>query len=106
MRSDGRLAYVREPAEYPYRPSVDVFFESLAATRTRPGAAAVLTGMGADGARGLLTLRRAGWYTVAQDRETSVVYGMPREAAELGAACAVLPLPEIGAALRAPFGRP
>ena len=59
----------------------------------------VLTGMGRDGASGLLALRRAGWLTIAQDQATSVVWGMPRAAAETGAAHLVLPLPEIAEAI-------
>ncbi len=55
--------------------------------------------MGRDGAIGLLALRQAGWLTVAQDEATSVVYGMPRAAAEVGAAQLILPIQEIGAAL-------
>jgi two-component system response regulator WspF len=59
----------------------------------------VLTGMGRDGAAGLLALRRAGWLTIAQDQATSVVWGMPRAAAEVGAAHLVLPLSEIAEAI-------
>ncbi|MFL4114257.1 chemotaxis protein CheB, partial [Pseudomonas aeruginosa] len=61
--------------------------------------AGLLTGMGKDGARGLLAIRQAGGYTLAQDEATCVVYGMPREAVELGAAEDVLPLERIAAAL-------
>ena len=56
--------------------------------------------MGSDGARGLLGLRQRGWFTIAQDEATSVVYGMPKAAAQLNAADAVLPLGKIGAAIR------
>ena len=94
-----QFRYVAEPLAVHYRPSVDVFMESLIRHWPEPGAAAVLTGMGRDGAAGLLALRQAGWLTVAQDQESSVVYGMPRAAAELGAAQLVLPLPEIGPAI-------
>lgn len=52
----------------------------------------ILTGMGADGAKGLLKFKQKGWLTVAQDEETSVVFGMPKEAIKLGAACKVVPL--------------
>jgi two-component system response regulator WspF len=100
LRSDGRLAYAADPADYPYRPSVDILFQSLAINWPRPGAGVLLTGMGEDGARGLLELKRNGWYTIAQDESTSVVFGMPRAAAVLGAARAVLPLPEIGPVVR------
>jgi two-component system response regulator WspF len=100
----GRLACTREPASCPYRPSVDALFLSLAAHWPRPGVAALLTGMGTDGARGLGCLREAGWLTLAQDQATSVVYGMPQAAARLGAAARVLPLPDIAGAIVAHLG--
>jgi two-component system chemotaxis response regulator CheB len=64
--------------------------------------AALLTGMGADGAQGLLRIRQAQGHTIAQDEATCVVFGMPREAIRLGAADEVLPLPGIASALLAP----
>ena len=67
----------------------------LAASRV-PGIGVLLTGMGRDGAEGLLRLRQSGWTTIAQDERTSVVDGMPRAAAEIGAAEHVLPLEAIG----------
>jgi two-component system, chemotaxis family, response regulator WspF len=93
------LAYTLEPKAYPYRPSVDVFFHSLAAAWPQPGIAVLLTGMGNDGAQGLLELRQLGWKTIAQDQATCVVHGMPRAAVEIGAACQVLPLADIHAAV-------
>lgn len=94
---DGNRLRLSDAAErHSCRPSVDVLFESLAPSAGERSAAALLTGMGRDGASGLLALRTAGALTVAQDEETSVVYGMPREAVLLGAASRVLPLPEIG----------
>ncbi len=87
---DRTLHYTPEPRDCPYRPSVDALFESLAAYAPAPGLAALLTGMGRDGARGLLALRRAGWRTLAQDQASCVVYGMPKAAAEYGAAEAML----------------
>jgi two-component system response regulator WspF len=102
---DGALRYVVEPAETPYRPSVDVFFESLVRHATHPGAAAVLTGMGRDGGAGLLALKKAGWLTFAQDEATCVVYGMPRAARDLGAASEILPVGELGSALEAAWRR-
>jgi two-component system chemotaxis response regulator CheB len=77
------------------RPSVDVLFESAAPLAGRRAVAGLLTGMGADGAEGLLKLRQAGARTFAQDQKTCVVYGMPRVAVELGAAEAILPLDKI-----------
>jgi two-component system chemotaxis response regulator CheB len=67
-------------------PSVDVLFESLAAASGQHGVGVLLTGMGADGARGLLQIRQAGGTTIAQTKESCVVYGMPKVAVELGAA--------------------
>jgi two-component system response regulator WspF len=99
------FAYSKEPANLPYRPSVDVFFMSLARYWRTPATAVLLTGMGRDGAQGLLKLRQAGWHTIAQDEKTSVVFGMPKAAIELGAAARVLPLDEIGRAV-AERGRP
>jgi two-component system chemotaxis response regulator CheB len=98
LAADGaRLVLNDEPERHSCRPSIDVLFESLATCGAGPeSAAALLTGMGKDGAQGLLWLRRAGALTVAQDEDSSVVYGMPREAVLLGAASHILPLPEIG----------
>jgi two-component system, chemotaxis family, protein-glutamate methylesterase/glutaminase len=78
-----------------HRPSVDALFDSVAEVLGPQAWAALLTGMGDDGARGLLRLREAGAFTVAQDRESCVVYGMPREAVRLGAACEVLSVPSL-----------
>ena len=78
-----------------HRPSVDVLFESVARHAGANASAALLTGMGDDGARGLLALRRAGASTIAQDKATSVVWGMPGAAVALGAAEDVQPLEEI-----------
>ena len=91
-----RLSFTREWPELVSRPSIDVLFRSLAEIRGARGVAALMTGMGRDGAEGLLALRRAGFYTIAQDAPSSVVYGMPRVAAEIGAATTVLPLDRIG----------
>jgi chemotaxis response regulator CheB len=81
------------------RPSIDVFFKSLAQHPSIRGCGVLLTGMGRDGAAGLLALRKAGFHTIAQDEASCVVYGMPKAAAELGAAAAVLPLADIGDAI-------
>jgi two-component system chemotaxis response regulator CheB len=80
-------------------PSVDVFFESLAKHAMGNAAACLMTGMGADGAQGLLRLRLQGGRTFAQNRETSVVWGMPAAAQALGAADRMVPLENIPAAL-------
>jgi two-component system response regulator WspF len=101
---DRRLVYTPDPVDYPYRPSVDVFFSSLAAWWPNRGVAALLTGMGADGARGLLQLRQAGWLTLAQDRATSIVYGMPQAAVQLGAASQILPLAQLAPTILTEIG--
>ncbi|TVP73315.1 MAG: chemotaxis protein CheB [Rhodobacteraceae bacterium] len=81
-------------------PSVDVLFEHGARLAGKvPVAAALLTGMGADGAEGMCRLREAGAYTIAQDRDSSVVWGMPRVAAEMGGVDDVLPIDRIADAL-------
>jgi two-component system response regulator WspF len=99
LDASGRLHYTRTPIEMAYRPSVDVFFDSVAKHCRTVGVAVLLTGMGRDGALGLLKLKQRGWHTIAQDEKTSVVWGMPRAAVECGAACDVLPLPKIAAAV-------
>lgn len=80
-------------------PSVDVLFNSCARVLGGNACGAILTGMGADGARGLLAMRQAGARTIAQDEATCVVFGMPREAIALNAAEHVLPLNAIAARL-------
>jgi two-component system chemotaxis response regulator CheB len=94
---DRRLQLSSDPPRHSCRPSVDVLFESLAADCGGEVLACLLTGMGRDGAAGLLAIRQAGGSTLAQDESTSVVYGMPREAVSLGAAQMILPLDQIGA---------
>lgn len=79
-----------------HRPSVDVLFHAVAASAGCQAIGVLLTGMGKDGARGLLALRRAGAHTIAQDQQSSVVYGMPREAVALDAVDEVAPLSHIG----------
>jgi two-component system chemotaxis response regulator CheB len=77
------------------RPSGTVLFASIADAYGPEGVGALLTGMGEDGAQGLLQLHTLGGYTIAEHESTAVVYGMPAEAVRLGAACESLPLPEI-----------
>jgi two-component system chemotaxis response regulator CheB len=102
----GKLWLTDDPERHSCRPSVDTLFESFAREYGAAGVAALLTGMGRDGAAGLLEVRRAGGLTIAQDEATSVVYGMPREAVLLGAAERVLALGEIGPALTAAASGP
>jgi len=96
---DLTLVYTTEPVNIPFRPSVDVFFKSVARLWPSKGVGVLLTGMGRDGAEGLSALRQAGWYTIAQDEATSVIYGMPKAAKELGAADDILPIGEVAPAL-------
>jgi two-component system chemotaxis response regulator CheB len=78
-----------------HRPSVDVLFSSVAKLAGSYAQGILLTGMGEDGAAGLLEIRNSGGHTIAQDKESSVVYGMPRRAMEMGAASEILSLKEI-----------
>ncbi len=97
---DGLRVALREgPLVCYQRPSVDVLFKSIADCLGGNCVAALLTGMGSDGAQGLLKLRQAGARTVTQDEASCVVYGMPREAVKLGASERVLPLGRIATAL-------
>jgi two-component system chemotaxis response regulator CheB len=98
---DRKLRLIDTPERHSCRPSVDVLFESVAHEFGAGAAAALLTGMGRDGASGLHQIQQAGGATIAQDEATSVIYGMPREAVLLGAADRILPLGEIGAELAA-----
>jgi two-component system chemotaxis response regulator CheB len=98
---EGRMFLTLDQDRHSCRPSVDVLFESIAADYGASSAACLLTGMGRDGAFGLLKIRAAGGITIAQDEASSVIYGMPREAAILGAAIHVLPLRDIGPRLAA-----
>ncbi len=82
-----------------HRPSVDVLFNSAARAAGSRGVAAILTGMGRDGARGMLAMREAGASTVAQDEATCVVYGMPKAAMEIGAAQKQAPLERIASTI-------
>jgi len=100
----GALRLDDGPERHSCKPSVDVLFESVARDCGGEALACLLTGMGRDGAQGLLSIRRAGGATIAQDEATSVVFGMPREAILLGAAERVLAVHEIGAAIAARGG--
>ena len=106
LDSRGRFAYTAEPADYPYRPSVDVFFSSLAGHPqfARDALGILLTGMGRDGANGLFALRQSGCPTLAQDEASCAVYGMPAAAVRMGAAERVLSPAQIGAWLQRRFG--
>jgi two-component system chemotaxis response regulator CheB len=87
------------PPAHHQRPSVDVLFHSVASQAGRNAIGVLLTGMGADGAKGLLAMRQSGAHTIAEAEESCVVFGMPREAIALGAAVAVRPLADIAPAI-------
>ena len=98
VRRDG-LGYVAEIIDGPlvsrHRPSVDVLFRSVAQAAGPNGVGVIMTGMGNDGAQGLYEMKRAGAFTIAQDEETCVVFGMSKEAIERGAVCTVASLSQI-----------
>ncbi len=95
------------PPVYHQRPSVDVLFQSVAENAGPNAVGAILTGMGADGAKGLLAMRKAGAHTLAQDEQSCVVFGMPKEAIKLGAAETIVSLQQVaGTILRLVNERP
>ena len=97
---EGYRVQVKEGPQVCYqRPSVDVMFASVAEAAGPLAIGVILTGMGSDGANGLLRIKRAGGHTIAQDEKTCVVFGMPKEAIRLGAADRVLPLFQIPEAM-------
>ena len=97
FKSGGRLGYTPEPHDKIYRPSIDVFFDSVCRLWRGTAIGVLLTGMGRDGAQGLQAMRARGHHTIAQDEATSAVYGMPKAAAALNAAVDILPLDAIAA---------
>ncbi|MEO6951283.1 MAG: chemotaxis-specific protein-glutamate methyltransferase CheB [Polyangia bacterium] len=92
---DRKLRLTKDAPVFSCRPSVDMLFGSVAAELGREALGMLLTGMGRDGAEGLLAMRKRGALTVAQDEATSVIFGMPREAILLGAAEQILPLDQM-----------
>ena len=87
------------PRVHYQRPSVDVLFQSVAKKAGRNAVGVMLTGMGADGAKGMLAMKACGAHTMAQDEATCVVYGMPKEAVKLGAVDEIVPLENIPRAI-------
>ncbi len=94
--SSGHIKLLSTVATDRFAPSINILFNSLARSSRTTVVAALLTGMGDDGADGLLRLRRTGAHTISEHQSTCVVYGMPARAEEIGATCEVLPLQEIG----------
>lgn len=99
LKTADRLGYSPEPRDYVYRPSVDAFFQSVCRLWRGDVVGVLLTGMGRDGALGLKALRDQGRHTIAQDQESSAVYGMPKAAAKLDAAVDILPVARIASRL-------
>lgn len=106
LKDEGSVGYTSEPADCVYVPSVDVFFASVCRHWRRRAVGVQLTGMGSDGAKGLKAMRDKGWTTIAQDQSTSVVYGMPKAAAALGAAVHILPIQDVAPRLVQSFAGP
>ncbi len=100
LTTAGKLAYTPEPADYVYRPSVDVFYNSLSEHWADSAMAILLTGMGRDGAAGMATLHKNNIMTIAQTETSCAVYGMPKAAIEAGAVDRVLDLDEISIAIK------
>ena len=105
MCSDMSLRYEEAPEADAYCPSVDVFFNSVVDHWSGDLEGVLLTGMGRDGAKGLLRLRNSGAHTIAQDEKSCAVYGMPKAAAQLNAATQILSIEEIGPTLINCFSR-
>lgn len=99
LLKSGNLAYTAEPVNEIYRPSIDVFFESVARYWCGDAVGVLLTGMGRDGAQGLKMMRQQNFLTIAQDQNSSAVYGMPKAAAAIDAAMEIRPLERIAARL-------
>jgi chemotaxis response regulator CheB len=105
LKGPNRLGYTSEPRHDVYRPSIDVFFQSVGRMWQGEVVGVVLTGMGSDGAVGLKALRDRGHHTIAQDKASSAVYGMPKAAAALNAAAEILPMGAIATRLIEMFAR-
>ena len=105
LLKNGTLAYTAEPVNEIYRPSIDVFFESIARYWNGDAVGVLLTGMGRDGAQGLKLMREQGFLTIAQDQQSSSVYGMPKAAAAIDAAVEIRSLDKIAPRLREIFAK-
>ncbi|RVU40575.1 chemotaxis response regulator protein-glutamate methylesterase [Rheinheimera riviphila] len=95
LSAQGEFYYSDTPSPSLFKPSIDVFFESLVCNWSGTAIGILLTGMGFDGATGLKKMKDKGWFTIAQDQASSAVYGMPKAAVHLNAVTEVLPLDRI-----------
>jgi two-component system chemotaxis response regulator CheB len=108
LKRSGALYYAKlvdKPRVFHQRPSVEILFDSVAKYAGKNALGVILTGMGRDGAQGLLNMKNAGAYTIAQDEKSSIVFGMPKEAINLGAADKVAPLDQIGSLIKRNINR-
>jgi two-component system response regulator WspF len=103
FKNETTLGYTEHPADSIHKPSIDVFFKSVAQRWGFKATGVLLTGMGRDGAAGLKMMRNQGYLTLAQDQKTSVVYGMPKAAAAMEAAAEILPLDGVAPRLKRIF---
>lgn len=99
LSDEGRFMYSEQPHDSLFKPSIDIFFQSVAKNWRGEAIGILLTGMGQDGAQGMKLMKDKGWLTIAQDQASSVVYGMPKAAVMLQAATEVLSLHKIAARL-------
>jgi two-component system, chemotaxis family, response regulator WspF len=99
LGEDLTFHYSIHPRDYPYRPSVNVFLDSVNQHWPSKDLAVLLTGMGRDGGAGMAAVKKSGWHTITQDEKTSIVYGMPAAAVEMGGSSESLPLEEIAGAI-------
>lgn len=104
VSANKRIILADAPIVNGIKPSASILFNSVARNIGRLAVGVLLTGMGRDGADGLLEIRHNGGYTIAQDKESSIVFGMPGEAVKIGAAVSILPLDSIGGELCRIFG--
>ncbi|MCZ7546381.1 MAG: CheB methylesterase domain-containing protein [Anaerolineae bacterium] len=100
LNGKGRVRLIAERGEHRHQPSATVLLESVAQYYGKAAIGVIMTGMGDDGARGLLALRKAGAHTLAQDEASCVVFGMPAAAIQCGAAERVVPLNRMAAAIQ------
>jgi len=103
FKNHDKLGYAAQSPEDLYHPSIDIFFHSVVRQWRAQATGVLLTGMGRDGAEGLKAMRDAGFHTIAQDKQSSAVYGMPKAAAALDAASEIVPLEAIARALVGQF---
>ena len=103
LKRNGALYYAKlvdKPRVFHQKPSVEILFDSVAKYAGKNAIGVILTGMGRDGAKGLLNMKNAGAFTIAQDEQSSIVFGMPKEAINLGAADKVVSLDNIAAVIK------